>query len=576
MRRRGSHHSRVGGLRPRRTAFDLSYDKKFDCYFGQLIPVMHDECVPGDHFTIRAETVVRLQPMVTPVMHEINVSTHYFFVPYRLLWKDWENFISGGPDGKFNKPIPRWKMPQSLTDLTYTLWDYMGFPTHFDARQAAGAVYPINFPQIAYGIIWNEYYRDENFQPKIGNSDIADYSDYDPQLKIGPILNNILQRFWTKDYFTSALPFQQRGEPVAFPIRGTLPVIFRDGQMNNDGSGIAPGITGLIKTGVPSDTINPATAFRVSTDVTPGPPRFLPWNQIYFPSPNDNLNYMKVGPSYVNLQDGVSFDINDLRLAVQLQKWMERNARGGVRYKELLITHFGVSPRDDRLQRPEYIGGTRQPVIVSEVLQTSSTVGFDTSGKNTPQGSMAGHGVMAGGNFVGKYFCQEYGLIMGLMSVTIPSSYEDGINRQWLRYTNTDFYWPEFVNLSEQGIFNAEIYSTGKTNGTDDPFQSPDMQVWGFQPQYDEMRIKPNMVVAGMRVNTVVKAQSLSYWHMGRAFSSLPPLNRYFIRINPDDDQFRRPFNVTSAPPLMVTHANIIKAIRPLPYIGEPGLMDHH
>jgi len=247
-----------------------------------------------------------------------------------------------------------------------------------------------------------------------------------------------------------------------------------------------------------------------------------------------------------------TFDIADLRLAFQVQRWMERNARAGVRYTEFLQAHFGVAPRDDRMQRPEYIGGSKSPIIVSEVLQTSGT-----KDEPTPQGNMAGHGISVSTNHCGKFRCQEFGLIMGILSVMPRSAYQQGINRQWLRRTKYDFFFPEFANLSEQVIETAEIYASGVEAENINPF--------GYQGRYDEMRIKPNMVVSEMK-------DTYDYWHLGRIFTSAPTLDDTFITCTPS----KRIFAAESEPGLIISHGNLIKAIRPIPLSAEPGLIDHN
>ena len=258
----------------------------------------------------------------------------------------------------------------------------------------------------------------------------------------------------------------------------------------------------------------------------------------------------------VDLSTASTFDIADLRLAFQIQKWMERNARAGVRYTEFLRAHFGVSPRDDRLDRPEYIGGSKSPIIVSEVLQTSST------DATTPQGNLAGHGLSVNEAYCGSYNVQEYGLILGMFSVMPRPSYQQGINRQWLRRTRYDFFFPEFQNLSEQAIENAEIMAL-------DADATHNTGIFGYQGRYDEMRYKPNMVVGEMR-------DTFDYWHLGRVFDALTPpvLNSDFVECNPDD--CKRVFAVQDVPGLMVQFANIIKAFRPLMIQAEPGLIDHN
>ena len=460
---------------------------------AQLIPVMCDEVVPGDFFQIGNQAVVRFQPLVAPILHEINMYVHYFFVPYRILWDDWEDFISGGIDGQFSDPVPEWEP----TDTTVgSLWDYLGFPTGVDP---AGA-YPLDFPRRAYNLVYNEYYRDETLQTEV-------------------VLTNetILNRAWEKDYFTSSLPWQQRGTAPALPISGSTSAVFPPWQT---GSGLQ-NMQAYLTNGV--------------------------W------VPGSGGTDAVLNNNTVDLSTASTFDIADLRLAFQIQKWMERNARAGARYTEFLRSHFGVSPRDERLQRPEYIGGSKSPCIISEVLQTSST------DATSAQGNLAGHGITVSDAYCGKYHAKEFGLIIGIMSVMPRSAYSQGIDRQWLRKTKYDFYFPEFANLSEQAITNAEICATGVS--------SHNVDIFGYQGRYDEMRTKNSMIVGQMR-------GTFDYWHMGRQFDPLSPpvLNADFIKCVPRKDIFAVP----SEPGLIINFGNVIKAFRPLPYMAVPGLIDHN
>lgn len=495
----------VRSLRPGRSMFDLSYEKKLTCDMGQLIPVMCDEVVPGDFFQLGNQAVIRFQPMVAPILHEINVYTHYFFVPYRLLWEDWEKFISGGAQGDFSDPLPEWEP----TSRSYgSLWDYLGFPVDIDPVGA----YPIDFPRRAYNLVYNEYYRDQTLQTEV-------------------LLTNelILNRNWEKDYFTSSLPFQQRGDSPALPITGVAQAIFDDFSstiINGTATGVSP---------VFSSTANTPAAYLNGGNA------------------RDNLdNWLTnlLSNNTVDLSTASTFDIADLRVAFQVQKWLERNARSGARYTEFLQSHFGVAPRDERLQRPEYIGGSKSPVIISEVLQTSST------DATTPQGNLAGHGITVSNSYCGKYHATEFGLIIGMMSVMPRTAYQNGINRQWLRRTKYDFYFPEFANLSEQAILRAELIASD--------LEANNIDIFGYQGRYDEMRTKQSQVCAQMR-------STYDYWHLGRQFSPLINLNSTFITCDPRKDIFAVP----TEPALIVSYANLIKAYRPLPIQSEPGLVDH-
>ena len=490
---------RIGAVMPGRSVFDLSYDKKMTADMGYLYPIMCDEVVPGDKFEIGNEIVIRFQPLVAPVLHEINSYVHYYFVPYRLLDDTWEDFITGGVEGDSVAVLPRWD-PTSYG--VGSLWDYLGFPA---AIKPTGRL-PLDYPRRAYNLIYNEYYRDETLVDEVALTN-----------------ENILKRAWEKDYFTSALPWQQRGTAPALPISGMSNAVF-------------------------GDMIVAAAAQGGTLTV----PNTVNDGRIFVPNLQSATNLRAaLNTNTVDLSEATTFDVADLRLAFQIQKWLERNARAGVRYTEFLGAHFGVHPRDDRLQRPEYLGGSKNPVIISEVLQTSST------DAESPQGNLAGHGISVGQTFCASYFAQEFGLIMGIMSVMPKPAYQQGIDRQWLRQTKYDFYFPEFANLSEQAIERVELYASA--------VEAENKTIFGYQGRYDEMRVKRNMVCSLMRTD-------FNYWHMGRIFASAPALNETFI----DCDATKRIFAVPSEPGLIIDVGNRIRAIRPMPIQSEPGLIDHN
>lgn len=495
----------VGRLSPSKSAFDLSYEKKLTCDMAQLIPVQCDEAIPGDYWQIGGQALVRMQPLVAPVMHEINLYTHTFFVPYRILDEDWETIITGGDDGTDTTPIPEW---EPTTYDAGSLWDYLGFPVDIDPELTR----PIDYPRRAYARIYNEYYRDENLQSEVLETN-----------------EDILIRNWEKDYFTSALLEQQKGVSPAFPITGTAHALWQA-----------------------TDFID-ATASEVALSVSGVANQ--PFLQTAGSDADARDNILDLfNKNVVDLSVASTFDIADIRLGFQIQKFMERNNRAGTRYCSFLRAHFDVSPTDDRLQRPEYIGGTKAPLVISEVLQTSST---DVT---SAQGNMAGHGITATNNFAGKYKVKEFGLIMTIMSIMPRSAYQNGIDRQWLRRTRYDFPFPEFVNLSEQAIINAEICAIdGNTTDNED--------IFGYQGRYDECRTKQSQVVSQMR-------DVFNYWHLGREFdpATPPELNSSFITCVPRKDIFAVP----SEPGFIVNYGNIIKAIRPLPVQAEPGLIDHN
>jgi len=515
----------VQNLSPGRSVFDLSYDKKLTCDMGQLIPIVCEEMVPGDRFQLAHEIVARMQPLVAPVLHEINVFTHTFFVPYRILWENWEEWISGGPDGDYDlagDPIPEW-IPSVPVDGTVkgSLWDYLGLPI----QGLPAGLYPIDFPRRAYNLIYNEFYRDENLQDEVPLSNEA-----------------ILNRSYQKDYFTSALPWQQRGQAPAIPLTGSTSATWANDVVGSIAAiGGGAGTLSNLQYGNAPTRLNDAAKTRLEADLSTKIPK-------------DNL-----GSNTVDLSAAETFNVNDIRTAVQIQKWLERNARGGVRYVEFLKMHFNVYPRDDRLQRPEYVGGTKMPIVISEVLQTSGTPNDPDAGyTGDPLGEMGGHGITADFQFSGNINAQEYGLVMTLMSIMPAPGYQQGINRQWLRKTRYDFFFPEFAHLSEQAILQGEIYVQNDAN--------ENTKIFGYQGRYDEMRVKHNMVCAGMR-------DTFDYWHLSRKFATAPLLNETFIKVDPDEN--KRIFAVQDEPGFIMNIGNKIKAVRPMPAMATPGLMDH-
>lgn len=493
----------VSNLRPGYSAFDLSYKKVFTCNLGELIPIMCDEVVPGDSWKIGAEAVVRFQPLVAPILHEISLYVHYFFVPYRLLYGDksinelsdtgdgWEAFITGGEDGTDASTLPTWTPPNPT--VKDGLWDYLGFPTGIDMD----GYDPLDFPRRAYNFIYNEYYRDEWITSEIAwtNQDIK-------------------KRMWQKaGYFESLLSAQQKGTAPALPITGTTSAEW----------GAAVGASQFDLGG------------NSATDV--------PFNQATKDVLDNNT---------VDLSSATTFDIDDLRTTTQIQIWMERNARAGSRPREFIKSHFGVDFPDYRSMVPEYIGGAKTPVIISEVLQTES------SDASTPLGELGGHGLSVMSEFCGKYRAKEFGLIMGIMSVMPKPSYSSqGINRQWMRSTKYDYYFPEFANLSEQGVEKGEIY-------VDDGTIANSQAILGYQGRYDEMRVKNDMVCNDMR-------DTFDFYHYARQFSAPPTLNTSFLECDPRTD----PHAVSAEPVLMISFGNRLIAVRPMPVSAEPGLMDH-
>lgn len=586
-----SPFSSVGGLKPARSLFDLSYTKKFDCDFGQLIPIYLEEMVPGDKFTLGNQIVIRFQPMVAPILHEIDVYTHYFYVPYRVLQDrynqfldydialgdgigsysgmssnigSFEDFISGGVDNATTATVPMyWQGTGNYYKAElYTLIDYLGFPLTDGGTVLveSESSKPVIYPFIAYNVIWYDWYRDENLQ---SDEYIASlYSDGNFYQYV--VNNDIRNRSWKKDYFTSALESQQRGTPPSLPVNvsGTADLTSDSGAWSIGSlytSGLsARGVSATISTPLSVTASVYSGLYESSTDGG----TVLDTGSTSGISTSNSMITSLYGQGYsfdgasLDITNVSSFDVSDIRLAFQLQKWQERNMRAGVRYTEFLQSHFGVHPRDERLQRAEYIGGTHNSVIVSEVLQTSST------DSTSPQGNLAGHALSAGQGNVGSYYATEFGLVMGIMSVMPKLNYScQGINRRWLRHSRYDFYFPEFAHLSEQAIYERELYFQAYDSSADINNDT----IFGYQGIYNEMRWHEDEVVAGLR-------DTFDYWHMARKFSSPPQLNSDFITCDSDADDLKRPFAVQDEMPMIVEVGNYCKALRPLPVIGEPGI----
>jgi hypothetical protein len=518
----------------RRNKFDLSHEKRLSADMFKLIPVLLDDCIPGDKWKIGNEIVIRMNPLAAPIMHELNCYVHYYFVPYRLLWDQFEDFITGGADGKFGLdqngkqiveiPTTDW-LNGTLVWSPGSLWDYFGFPTNEDGGNIVKS--PIVFPYQAYAMIYNHFYRDENLEPEI---DI-----HDPSSVLSKNPGNLFVRAWEKDYFTSMLPWQQRGIAPAVPIEGS--VSLKNGQAvfnlakDFSSSSLLTGSMGNFRQtgydigfGMTGDGAAPAN-FKAYLDE----------------------NYVT---GSVDLNEASTFDVSDIRLSFSIQRFLERNARGGVRYPEFLKAHFPAFPRDDRLQRPEYIGGSKTPIIVSEVLQTSQ------SNPGKPQGNMAGHGLSADRTYCGNYNVQEFGLIMGIMSIMPRTMYSQGIDRVWLKESKYDFYFPEFANLSEQAVYVEELYNY--TPAVKD-------RVIGYQGRYDEYRFKRNTIHGLFRTD-------FNYWHMGRKFGSAPTLNSDLVRPNATEQQaMKRVLAVETEPMFLISFGNKCHVTRPMPYMAEPG-----
>ena len=513
MFRRGEQFQKAVGLNPGRSVFDLSYANKFSGKMGYIYPVYVEEVVPGDVFDLGAAAVLRMTPLVAPVLHEIDVHYHAFFVPYRILQlRDtvntngktlWERFITGGQSGTSVDSLPRMTITTAPSEGSLIDFLGVGIPG-VSLAVAAGDDSPVAWPVYAYNQIYNDWYRHETLDAEVTLSDTS-----------------LKTALWEQDFLTSALPWQQRGTAPALPVTGTSHANFSASTH--------------IASGAPDETIG-----------------YKSLGNLIAANSNPSAVKTALSDNVVDLSSATTFNVSDLRLAVQIQRYLELNAVAGYRYTEYLNAHFGVAPRDDRLDRSEYIGGFSQPINISEVLQTSETA-------TTPQGNLAGHGLMAGSHKVGRYHVQEFGVIIGMFYAAPKTAYQQGIRRNWLRKTRYDYYHPEFANLSEQAITEEEIYLQSA--------QAANLGIFGYQGRYNEMRVHNDEVHGAFR------STPLYSWHLGRIFSSAPGLSSSFVHIDPAT--INRCFANQTTDHLLVHWGNRVRAIRPLPSIPTPGRMDH-
>ncbi|MDR2964475.1 MAG: hypothetical protein LBU88_01725 [Treponema sp.] len=550
--KRGRQFKTVKRPRVPRNKFNLSHEKRLSAEMFFLYPILLDDCIAGDFWQIANSMVLRMNPVMCPLMHEINIFTHYYFVPYRLLWEQWENFFTGGQDGKFVADMPRidpsW-FTGNIDDYfrSGSLWDYFGFNTISGSQTYHDIVkMPLAFPLYAYNLIWNEYYRDPNIMDEVG---LRDMRSPDEGIEVDGTLvgagknAGLRVRCWEKDYFTSMLPWQQRGEPVSIGLHGDTFADFYDSVFS------LPPHSEQLETTSAVDVAQRVSfgTSEVSYGFRAGGPTYLP----------ESIGTLRgaLNKNQVSLDNVSTFDVSELRFLFQLQRFMERSARTGSRYVEFLKGQFNANPRDDRLQRPEYIGGSKTPLVISEVLQTSS------SDQVSPQGNMAGHGISADSNYISSYRVQEPGLIMGLMSIMPRTMYQQGIDRVWLKDSKYDHYFPVFANLSEQAVYFEELYNF-----------APDLvdRVIGYQGRYDEYRFKRNTVHGMFR-------DEFEYWQLARKFSSAPTLNADLVAPN-EAERFamKRPLASHVDPMFLISFGNKCHVTRPMPFMAEPGLIDHN
>lgn len=534
-----------------RSVFDRSHGYKTTFDSGYLVPFYVDEVLPGDSFKLTATLFARLATPIVPFMDNLYLETFFFFVPNRLVWDNWQKF-----NGEQKKPSDStdFLIPTvSGTNVkNQTLWDYFGLPTNVNGLLKVNAL-----PFRAYNLIFNEWFRDENLQEPLkvptddGPDNLSDYS--------------LARRGKRHDYFTSCLPWPQKGPGVEISIGGSANVT---GSLSS-----WPGSISYSMTATEGATVAPPTIslplYPEIVSVSTGNSRTATFDQSSFLASGFTAQASRgnvtvtatrgdVGgfgfTGKADLSSAVPISINDLRQAFQIQKLYERDARGGTRYTEILRSHFGVISPDARLQRPEYLGGSSARISINPVQQTSAT--NDT----TPQGNLAAFGV-ASDSFHGfsKSFV-EHGYIFGFVNVRADLTYQQGLNRMWSRQGRFDFYWPVLAHLGEQAVLNKEIYAQGTAD---------DDKVFGYQERYAEYRYYPGQITGKFRSTD---SQPLDSWHLAQKFDSLPTLSSQFIQDNPPVE---RVIAVQNEPQFLFDSYIRLKCARPMPVYSVPGLVDH-
>lgn len=543
MRRRSSIFEDVPGQKVPRNLFDLSHEVKGSYKFGMLYPILLMETLPGETWRENAAIFMRAAPMLFPVMHNVKIKTEYFFVPNRLVTDHWQEFITGGQDGEQEPVLPYVTVASmmatgSITSFQFkagSLWDHLGLPTLEGANPAAWSTEQISaLPFRAYNKIYNDWYRDPTFDPEVdldlevqGNVSVQVVNNFlDEGLRA---VLGVRKRGWRKDMFTSALDQPQRGAEVLMPLSGTGTVQYRsqaEGLTPEASTAVGLGPTGLFV----SDFGGTPSALGIANIL------------------NDEVTL-----------DSSETSINDLRTALAIQAWQEANARGGPRYVEQIDVHFGQRVPDYRLQRAEFIGGGRQELQISEVLNQSST------SEDEVVGNMYGHGISFGKNGGFSYRCEEHGFIIGIMSIVPDSAYMQGLPRLWTRADKFDFAFPRLAHLGEQDIKSKEIFFS-----FDNADNTANQEVFGYIPRYSEYKFQNDRVVGDFKT-------TLLFQHLGRKFVTRPTLGHQFLLMD-TDDSFEEPldriFAVQDGTDYFwgqIFHR--LTAKRPLPYFGVPKLI---
>jgi hypothetical protein len=502
-----------------RSAFNRTSSLKTTFDGGQLIPIFVDEALPGDTFVMNPTIFARLATPLTPVMDNMFLDMFWFAVPNRLLWTNWERFCGAqdDPADSIDYTLPQLVAPAGGW-LTGSMSDYFGLPI----KQVGLSVASLHHR--AYNLIWNEWFRDENIQDSVV-VDVDDGPDTDTDYVI-------LSRGKRPDYFTTCLPWPQKGDAISLALTGDAPVT---GIGKNGSSYGETNVSARETDGTGAETYATAATFDSNAWYGEQDPANTGW-------PNIRANLAGVN----------AVSINDLREAFALQRMAERDARGGTRYTEIIKSHFNVNSKDSRLQRPEYLGGNSTEVVINQVPQTSES-------NTTAQGTMTGYGTAhnSGGGFSKSF--TEHCVIIGMVSVRADLTYQQGIDRMFSRSTKVDYYWPELAHLGEQSVLNKEIFADNSAN---------DDLVFGYQERYAEYRYKQSKITGLFKSDATA---SLEAWHLSQDFATLPTLSDTFIKDTPPID---RVIAVQSEPHFIFDSLLKLKCIRPMPVYGIPSLVN--
>nr|QJB19975.1 MAG: major capsid protein [Microvirus sp.] len=554
--------SNIPSTKIQRSTFNRSHSYKTTFDSGYLIPFFIDEALPGDTFNLKHTLLGRLNTPIVPIMDNLFLETFYFFVPNRLLWTNWEKFngAQDKPADSTDYTIPTISPASTGIFAINSLADYFGLPTGIDlgiktnpARVMISALW-----HRAYNKIWNEWFRDENLQDSV-TVDTGDAATDDSAY-------TLLRRGKRHDYFTSALPWPQKGDAVTIDMDGTTAPIYGNGKALGFQTVLSnPYVKAddeYLRGTLRQNTYNTVTLGRYAYDQP------VAMQGISTTQSDATAVVGIVGPEgesgmYADLSESaITTTINALRTGFQLQRMLERDARGGTRYTEIIRSHFGVISPDQRLQRPEYLGGSSKRIMINPVQQTSST------DATTPQGNLAAFGqVVDTSNGFTKTFT-EHGVLMGLINVRADLTYQQGLPKMFQRQTRYDFYWPSLANLGEQAILNSEIYTQAYNEVDGDGNVENDL-VFGYQERYAEYRYYPSKITSKLRSTA---ANSLDVWHLSQEFDALPVLGSTFIQDNPP---ISRIVAVNTEPEFTLDVFFEMKCARPMPVYSVPGLIDH-